>query len=831
MFDYDIAYLIGEAAMTSAVAVALYALNRKMKLSEKLHPAWWQLLVGILFGLLAIFGTEFGVPINGAVMNVRDAAPLCAGLFFGAPAGIIAGLIGGIERWYAVLWGAGEFTRVACTVGTICAGLMAAFVRKVITEDRIPGWIYSFAIAGVTEVFHLLMVFLTNIDTLETAIDVTKKCTPVMIPGVMASVGIAALVISRIGSDGEMHLKGKHTIIQDVQAWLLIAVVITFAVTNAFVIVLQTHLCKATATNAIVQTLEDISTDMDNSGLEGDDLKAFVAEEVENWHIGTTGHLLVIDANENRIFASTPDIMKIEADRDVTQEVEELRAEPERVCEIIERNGHIYYYAYIIHDDFYIIGVYPMTEAELGKSVSVYITAFMEIIILAVMFLQIYFLIKMYVVKNLRIINRDLSRIAHGKLDTVVDVRKNEEFSSLSDDINTTVETLKRYIAEANARIDAELSMGKDIQYSALPRVFPESKRFDLYANMLAAKEVGGDFYDFYPASVNEVVFLVADVSGKGIPASLFMMRAKTLIKGLVASRLSPGEVLTRANDDLCLNNEAGMFVTAWLGFLNIDTGEVRYANAGHNPPVLCRANESGNTVEYLRSKPGFILGGMEGIQYKDFSLTLNDGDAIFLYTDGVTEANNAEGELFGEDRLIEALDKVKAVNMRYLCKYIKDVLDHFVGDAPQFDDITMLAIKKKGKGDNDGFYEVTPDKNSIAEVEAYFEKFCEENELPMKLSTKLMVILDEIYSNIVNYSGATKAKILAHKQDEWVILSFEDNGVHYDPLAKEDPDVTLSAEDRNIGGLGIFMVKEMAEDVKYGRINGNNVLDVVIHI
>ncbi len=190
-------------------------------------------------------------------------------------------------------------------------------------------------------------------------------------------------------------------------------------------------------------------------------------------------------------------------------------------------------------------------------------------------------------VKNIYRINDSLSAITEGNLDTVVNVRSHVEFEDLSDDINSTVDTLKRYIADAAARIDAELAFAKAIQHSALPSVFPPypgRKEFDLHAAMFTAREVGGDFYDFYFVDDDTLAFLVADVSGKGIPAAMFMMQSKTLLKSCAESGMSVEQVFTTANEKLCEGNEAGMFVTAWMGLLNVKTGQLTFANAGHNP-------------------------------------------------------------------------------------------------------------------------------------------------------------------------------------------------------------------------------------------------------
>ncbi len=811
---------------TILLTVALYRCEENHIEYRAEKRRMWQIVIGLIYGVLAVCGTEFGVSIEGAVMNIRDAAPLCAGLFFGAPAGIIAGFIGGIERWFAVYWGAGEYTRLACTIGTIAAGLFGAFVRKNMLEDRRPRWIYAMVIGLVTEVFHILMVFLTNMGDAANAIVVAKACTPVMIPLVALTVGGTGLLISVLRKEKFRVPHEKRRIVEDIQAGLLITVLITFVLTNMFVIIIQNHMVQTIASDTIGRSLEDIRSDADKSGTEGDELLQILKENVKCCNIGTHGYACVLNGKEEVLAITEKSARMNDPDGRYT------------VPEIVDMNeGDVYvmniegwdadcYVSYIKVSDYYVVGIYPSIETDLIRSVSIYTTALFEIIIMAALFLQIFFMIRRVVVNKMQAVNDDLSRISSGDLDVKVDIDSNREFALLSKDINATVDTLKQYIDEASARIDAELSFARDIQYSALPRVYPENSRIDLYANMLAAKEVGGDFYDFYPVMGDKIALLIADVSGKGIPAALFMMKAQTLIKSLVESGAAPEVAFTKANEELCRNNEAGMFLTAWLGIMDLETGVIRYANAGHNPPIVIRAKE---TLDFEESKPGFVLAGLEGINYKGYEFTLEKGDTLYMYTDGVTEATDAENRLYGEKRLYDALRRAAGMNTRYLCKSIKEDIDGFVGDAPQFDDITMLAVTRKSDDDVDGSVTVKPDRNSIVTVENYFKTFNSENGITQSLSAKIMVIVDELYSNIVNYSGATWAKVKSHLDGDRVIITLEDNGIAYDPLKKKDPDITLPIEERAIGGLGIFMVKQMSEDLKYSRINGNNIVDVVL--
>lgn len=240
----------------------------------------------------------------------------------------------------------------------------------------------------------------------------------------------------------------------------------------------------------------------------------------------------------------------------------------------------------------------------------------------------------------------------------------------------------------------AELNVASNIQQNMLPCIFPafpDRAEFDIYASMLPAKEVGGDFYDFFLIDDDHLALVMADVSGKGVPAALFMVIAKTLLKNSAQSGLSPKEVLEKVNNQLCENNEAEMFVTVWLGIYEISTGKLIAANAGHEYPSIKRAN---GEFELFKDKHGFVLAGMENSKFKEYEIQLNAGDTLFVYTDGVAEATDGADVLYGTDRMIQALNSKSNVSPEELLRLLKVDIDKFVGKAPQFDDITMLGLK-----------------------------------------------------------------------------------------------------------------------------------------
>ncbi len=280
-----------------------------------------------------------------------------------------------------------------------------------------------------------------------------------------------------------------------------------------------------------------------------------------------------------------------------------------------------------------------------------------------------------------------------------LDIHTGDEIEHLAKTMADMESSLYEYgnnlirVTKEKERIGTELELAKKIQASMLPNIFPpfpERTEFDIYASMTPAKEVGGDFYDFFLIDDDHLGLVMADVSGKGVPAALFMMASKILLKNYAMTGNSPSKVLEQTNAQICKNNEQEMFVTVWFGILEISTGRITAANAGHEYPIIKKTD---GDFELFKDKHGFVVGGMDGMKYKDYKLTLEKGDVLFLYTDGVAEATNAKNELFGTDRLLTALNNSKTADPKVLLENVKSAVDEFAGEAEQFDDLTMLGI------------------------------------------------------------------------------------------------------------------------------------------
>ena len=282
-------------------------------------------------------------------------------------------------------------------------------------------------------------------------------------------------------------------------------------------------------------------------------------------------------------------------------------------------------------------------------------------------------------------------------------IKQKNEFGVLADDVTQLAVEIDRYTDEIThltgekERVAAELSLAAEIQLGVLPVEFPDVPDYKLYATMTPAKEVGGDLYDFFDIDETHLGLVIGDVSGKGVPASLFMMIAKLLIREYAMAGGDPAEVLAKANKTLCENNTNDMFVTAWFGILDRTTGKIVAASAGHEYPIL---RDPDGEYRLIKDKRGFVLGGMDISKYKEYELELKPGGTILVYTDGAPEATNAQEELFGTDRMLEVLNQHTEDAPKELVEHLKGAIETFVGEAPQFDDLTMLCVRLEKKAD-----------------------------------------------------------------------------------------------------------------------------------
>ncbi len=468
--------------------------------------------------------------------------------------------------------------------------------------------------------------------------------------------------------------------------------------------------------------------------------------------------------------------------------------------------------------------------------------------------------------KPLGRLTAEVARIDGGNLDKQIEITTRDEVGELANAFNKMTVQLRSYIGSLatvtaeKERIRTEIQVASRLQADMLPDAegaFAERADFELYASMTPAKGVGGDFYDFFLLDEDHLALVLADVSGKGVPAALFMVVSRTLIRSRLMTgvdantdadtgtdsdkqgRNALGDVVAEINNRLCENNKNGMFVTTWIGILTLTTGTITFVNAGHCYPLIRRKD---GVCTYETALSGFVLAGMEDSEYQESSIQLAPGDTILLYTDGVTEATSLQKELYGEERLKRTVCESAAGKPREMIAAVKEDVDSFQQGAEQFDDITMLALRYLGDDtpENEDSGKAAPTEGLCRlegpamlirqeEVQRFVEETLENKDVPVRHIRKLLIASDEIFSNICRHSEAKETVVQCGVKDKCAVLIFEDDGIAFDPLTLPKPCTDEPPEERRAGGLGVYMVKELLDEVSYSYENGRNRLSMSI--
>lgn len=649
-------------------------------IKDKKIDTFKKIEIGLIYGAFSVLSTHYGISYDNMIINLRDLGPLAAGLFFSPASGIIAGLIGGIERYIAgTYWGISSYTRIACSVSTCLAGFIATAMNLKVFRGKKPSPFYAFFMGAVMEVFHMYVVFITHRSDMRMAFLVVKTCSIPMI--IFTGLGLSLSSIMLQIFTGEFvnpfvkHKNEEIPVSLRFQRWLFTVTSLVIVSIFIFSYILQSRSAYQNSCLTIERSAQHVK-----ERILGGDTRVTPENDVDFDIIDKKGD--VIEGTHKGFTIDSSVMSKIQKNAGKT--VSDLIFE-ERTLNRIE---DLYAQKYLI---------VSMTEEEVYwyRDAQAYETGLADILLFTVIYVLIAFLVNQIVVNNIKLINNSLSKITNGNLNEIVSVRSSSEFASLSDDINQTVLTLKGYIDAAEKRIEQELIAAKTIQESALPKnfTFPGRDEFELFASMKPAKQVGGDFYDFFFVSGDKIALVIADVSGKGIPAALFMMRSKTAIRNLAESGGTPSEILFKVNNTLCDGNDAEMFVTVWIGILDMKTGIMKCANAGHEYPAIMRA---GGEYELLKDKHSIALAAMENSKAKEYELTFNPGDKLFVYTDGIPEAINEAVEQYGTTRMLSVLNECNDKSVTATLPIVSESVNRFKGNADQFDDITMLGFEFK---------------------------------------------------------------------------------------------------------------------------------------
>ena len=383
-------------------------------------------------------------------------------------------------------------------------------------------------------------------------------------------------------------------------------------------------------------------------------------------------------------------------------------------------------------------------------------------------------------------------------------------------------------LIEKNLAATAEMNVARNIQEGILSADFPDNASYAVYAEMATATEVGGDFYDYFLIDESHLALVIGDVSGHGMPAAMFMTLSKTLIKVYAQAHHAAGKVLELSNRYLQQSNPAKFFVTGWIGILDLSTGVLTYANAGHNLPVLVRA---GREPAFLRAKPNFVLGRRRLVRYTENRVKLSPGDKLVLYTDGVTEAQSPDGQFFGDDRLLEIIGSEKEHSQKDMLISLRRAVNDFENGGEHCDDATALALYFKD------YLQVTPPQSkrffltvdNFDSVTDYIAERCTAAGCDETTVGQIVIASSEILANIdmYVYENGGEIELLTKCRDRRMTVVFKDNGKPFNPLLVQEPDVTLPLGERKPGGLGIFIVKKLMSDVSYAYTGNQNVLTI----
>ena len=685
-----------------SVAVAVYVLVSALLWllwrKKKVHTVWLKIFVGLVYGGACVLSNHIGIDYGTMNLNVRDIGPLAAGLFFDPLSGILAGVIGGVERYIAgELWNIGHFTRVACAISTGLAGILAAVLHRWVYRGERPSVVQSFCLGAVMEVFHMYAVLFTNRDDITTAYYVVRTVAYPMVIFTAIGVALCSLMVWRFSDEYKgfhLHTPREETpLFGIVQRWLLVVTFAVFAVNTGMSAQMQTRNAYTEASEKLSVICYDANSLYDRNRT----INSLIRHV--NEHSGDNNALfLLIDSTRNMILNNDIHLDGATGvtDKDIEQIVPHLNGESFVATFSVYEDTELLCVARHIANRYYLLAMTPTSLIYQNRDNQLTEALLSDILLFTALFVLFSMLIENLVVKKLASVNTSLNRITGGHLDEEVNVRSSSEFAALSNDINSTVTSLRNYISDAMKRMEEELSLAAAIQESALPRNFSlPGAAGELFALMTPARHVGGDFYDFFFLEDHTTLCLViADVSGKGIPAALFMMRAKTAIKNNAISGKDPAQVLAATNDTLCEGNDAEMFVTVWLGMIDMRTGVMRCANAGHEYPVLCPA---GGSYELVKDRHGLVLAAMEGIKQREYTIELHPGDRLFVYTDGVPEAIDPDEAAYGTDRLVEKLNTLRDCSQEETLHQELADIRAFAGEAEQFDDITMIGFTFHG--------------------------------------------------------------------------------------------------------------------------------------
>ena len=655
--------------------------------------------------------------IGKVSLTILHIPAIIATIIIGLPEGLLlAGLFGASSMYIAftkaynpldLLFRDPRLALVPRLLVPVVVWICWRIVHRIADDHTLSGRLIAGAFAAICGVIShtafvvsaLAILYPADIGLMESISASTVVVSNIIALNVMGESAAAVLLTDVTLLVQEFILRKKKRETQEAapirktfQKWLLLFMMLIFFSSVAFLFWLLTMQDQKNAHLLLNEKAYDIKQ------LVSGNRKVIPTESLK---IGEKGYVLLIEkgtvskAGRKMLEGRTLASLGVEAEKLRSQEMFFMSIDGTPGGCMIHKNGGMFVLAFL-----------PESEIYAGRNQS----ASILLVVMILGFLLVYFtisnLVQKNVVKNIQDVNEVLALIRRGDLNERINVSGNAEFQELSLGINTTVDALKTTMAEITAKNHQEMEFAREVQLSALPPEGQASSGEGIYSisgSMTTAREVGGDFFDYFLVGEDKLAVMVADASGKGVPAALFMMTAKTLIKNIVLSGKSPAQVLTLANMQLCENNEKGMFVTVWLGILDYRKGILEFANAAHNPPLLKKRGEPFVFMDHRTYKRSLMLGGLEDTVYFDNRISFTAGDLLFLYTDGITEATDSDEKLYGEERLRRCLEPVSDLSPKQQIQAVYRDISVFVKDAQQFDDMTMVVLKMTGELEKHG--------------------------------------------------------------------------------------------------------------------------------
>ena len=681
-----------------------------------LHPRRSRMiffLALILLEAVLLFSGLGFIHVGKFSITVLHIPPILAAIIIGLPEGLSLAAIFGFLSMYNAYVQEGsplDYLFKNPTVAVlprlmipIVAWTVLRLLRKIADDHTLSASLITSSIAAVcgsiTNTFFVLLSIILNYSDL---FGFTKDFTArsviisnliamnVMFEIIAAAVVtvLSVLIAEKIRSrDASMIDFTPEPIRKTFQKWFVLFMVTTFFVVLVFMYRMLSQQDRENAEILLSEKARDVSRQVDLSR---------DGARIPDLTLGKSGYVLLI---ENGIVKKAGrGYFEERTTAELGIDLDQLKLRKMFFASIDGNPGACTVYR---SEDIFVLAFLPETEiyAERNHNATMLLAGLL--IMFVAIHMSISALVHNNVVRKIVDINDSLSQIRSGNLNEKVEVTGNTEFAELSLGINTTVDALKATMDEIQQRNHQELEFAREVQRSVLPRdeqAAVQDMPYEIHGDMMAAREVGGDFYDYFLIGEDKLGFVIADVSGKGIPAALLMMTAKTLVKNVMLNSKSPAEALDFANQQLCTNNEKAMFVTVWLGILDLKRGILEFANAAHNPPLLKKAGKPSVYMDHKSYRRSLMLGAMEETVYYNNRISFEPGDLLFLYTDGVTEATSREEKLYGEERLQKCLEENAALAPEKLIHAVHEDINRFVNGAEQFDDITMVVLRMKSE-------------------------------------------------------------------------------------------------------------------------------------